>query len=331
MLSGAWLVRTVDKPGPGTEVSPMARWSTLAALCALIACGGTGEDTAATSGPQTATGTGTGTGTPNGLRGTDEAHITLMALAPQAFVGAQNLLSGVFSEADRGWVNLAQCLTRPGTYCTQEFPVDPGTWVPISEYDPNIGSAIVTRDLGDSLSLGPFVAEAQWDPERNLGYYLSDLGIPSSIPTELGLRIDGGGDWPAYEGTADIEMAAPMVVFEPDPRTTHTFHSALPVPIRWQPGGAGDVYLAVVTSRESRLYHLEDTGEFDLSFADFEMWDYAPVTLAVGRWTFGEVELDGNRVTLQVQSDQYIHGEFRDVEGRTELFPAASCDDLDAM
>ncbi len=297
----------------------------------LSACTSSSDDTASVEPGDGAVGTSEpGTTLPTGPRGTDEGHVTLMALAPQAQLGAQNLLAGVFTEADRGWLNLAQCLTRPSTYCVQEYPVDPGTWVPISTYDDQIGDAILTRDLGPTLQLGPFTAEATWDADRNLGYYLTDLGMPSSIPETLGLTL-GGGDWPAYSGESDIEMASPMVVYEPDPRSGHTFHSANPVPLRWEPGGVGDVYLAVVTPNDSRLFHLEDTGAYDLDFADFDLWDYSPVTLALGRWTFGEVEIEGNRVTLQVQSDQYIHGEFRDVEGREELRPAANCEEAEVM
>jgi hypothetical protein len=49
------------------------------------------------------------------------------------------------------------------------------------------------------------------------------------------------------------------------------------------------------------------------------------VRLGLGRWSTETLDIDGNELTLQIQSDQWLHGVHRDVGGRTELMPADNC------
>lgn len=264
--------------------------------------------------------------TPEDPVGSDRGHITLLTLPEQADVPAQNLLAAVFVEADRGWDNLAQCLARPGTYCTQDLPTAPGDWVPIEAYQESIPKSLLTRNVGEFVELGPFRAAHMTDEGHGLDIYFEELGEVDDVPESLSLRIPGGS-WPEVDLPQAITMPTPMRVLEPDPLQAHYFHNAHPVTFSWEPGGTGEVYLAMVSYTTSRLYLLEDTGSFELDLASLGLFDFEAVTFALGRWTESEIPTPGGLISLTVQSDQYLHGYNREIGDRLELLPPDTCAD----
>ena len=295
-------------------------------LLVLLTALGCGGDTEATDTDGTVGSVLTTSSTTNAFAGADKGHVTLLSLPAQADNDSQNVLAAVFVEADRGWDNLAQCLARPGTYCAQDIPVEEETWVPLDTFREEIPQSLQTRFVGERVSLGPFDAEYLEDSTTGIGYYFQDLGLPQNIGDSLSLRIPGD-DWAAVEIEGALEMPTPMVVTSPDPLTKHYFHDARPVALRWEPGERGSVYLAVVTTTESRLYLLEDDGAFDIYLDELGLFDFEGVTLALGRWSEAILETPSGTVTARVQSDQYLFGFHREVGDRTELIPPDRCQD----
>ena len=258
--------------------------------------------------------------------GSDRGHVTLLTLPEQVGVPAQNLLAGVFVEADRGWDNLAQCLSRPGTYCAQNFPTAIDDWEPLDAYQESIPQSLLTRAVGSFIELGPFRAEYLLDEEQGLDIYFQDLGEVKDVPESLSLHIPGGV-WPEIELEQVVTMPSPMRVLEPDPLQAHYFHNAHPVTFRWVPGEQGDVYLAMVSFTTSRLYRLEDDGEFELDLAALGLFDFEAVTFALGRWSRVEVPTPGGTLHVTVQSDQYLHGYNREIGDRTKILAPDTCDE----
>ncbi|MBA2319699.1 MAG: hypothetical protein H0V89_00980, partial [Deltaproteobacteria bacterium] len=73
---------------------------------------------------------------------------------------------------------------------------------------------------------------------------------------------------------------------------------------RWTPGGAGDPYLRIVTDDFTRVYKLEDDGEYELDYDALGLGPAERPDLAVGRWSVEEVDVNGNTLTMVGMTEQ---------------------------
>lgn len=247
--------------------------------------------------------------------GDDEASVVLVVQQPNALdAEGSTTLTAVFAEDARGWIDLTECFT---SYCTNQLPGSLGEFVTVQGPDGTLQQDLLTRNQGKEVTLGEFGAERQanddfvyyfggWDKAKNLGNQ------------PMGFGFDGPS-WGRYAGTDDIRPPTPMVVESPVPLESHEFVSSDVIPLLWEPGSRGDVFLLVTTPAERRLYWLEDTGSYDLDLRAMGLVDQAPVTLDLGRWSRDGVDLDGNVATLTVKSNQRLDGVWRDIGARSPI------------
>jgi hypothetical protein len=247
----------------------------------------------------------------------DEGSLIAIAWQRSVFQDPETHLLGVFVETRRGTLNLAQCLGSHVPFCVEELPEEPGAWVDAPARSVELVPELTSREVGSPIALGPWQAEYRFDSEKGLGSYYSstdDIELPEGA---LGLSLDGA--WGPYAGTTDIEAPAPITVTNPDPTVQEDFVSTAPVALRWDSGGEGEVYLLVSSPVGQRLYLLEDTGEYDLDLNPLGLTDGDRVNLLLGRWTRSTVDHDGHEIEVQIQSNQPLHGVWRDVGVRAEF------------
>lgn len=260
---------------------------------------------------------------PNG--NDDEASLALFLWPPRYGTPQPTVaFGGVFVETRRGFVNLAQCVAFPDTYCAKELPDDADNWVDVFSFDEDLLDELLARDIGPSVTLGSYEAsklrvgalEVYFDPAAG--------GLPTA-----GAGLDlafGPGEWGTVAIEDAIQVPTPLEITSPETFTWHTFTDTAPVPFRWTPGGTGEVYLSILAAGNRRLYLLEDDGSFDLDLGGLGLFDAEEISIALSRWTTANVDIDGHELALQVQYDQWFYGAYRDLTG-TELVPADTCQD----
>jgi len=287
----------------------------------VVACNGNGDGVA----PPVETGTST-PGAHVTVRD-DEASVLVLSQQPsQPDPTPSTLFLGVFAESRRNVLNLAQCLASDPSFCVEELPRNAGDSVVATPFDPSIRDQMLTRDVGHKITLGDWTAKYTSDPTTGLGYYFAtepDVDLPNG---PLGLHIPGG-DWAEYTGTDDLKAPIPMHVTSPDPKDVTDFFSNAPIHLEWRPGNqgdsGGDVFLLSITPAEERLYKLDDTGSYDLDLSKLHLKDGDSIELLLGRWSVTELNLDGNSVDMEIQSNQVLVGTWRTIGSRdpfTDLY-----------
>ncbi|MCA9492650.1 MAG: hypothetical protein KC621_22105, partial [Myxococcales bacterium] len=248
----------------------------------------------------------------------DQGSLVVSAFLPWADVEQPStLMTGVFVESRRNWINLAQCVSMPQAWCMSTEPKGPYDSIEVQDYDPSLIDDLATRYVGTEVALGPLVAPAARIEEQDKDYYFQGWDS-ADLPTgELGLHLSG--EWGPYDGTADVIAPDPMVVTGLDPMTINEIYDSGPMHLTWEPGTNGDVYLLVDTPVERRLWRLDDTGSFDLDLAPYQLPDRTRVDLMLMRWGRGFVDHSGDEVDVIVQSIQPIRGLWRSIGGRAEL------------
>lgn len=232
---------------------------------------------------------------------------------------AELVLLGMFVESRQNLINLAQCLGSAVSFCAEDLPDEPGEYVDVFAFDEQIVEDLDSREVGSTVTLGPWSSNYGFDSARDLGFYLG-VDADNSMPTgPLGVTL--GGDWGEYEGTDDISAPTAIAVSSPDPMDLVDFFDTTPIALQWEPGESGDIYLYVQAAEERRLYLLEDSGSFDLDLSALDLVEGDSVNLILGRWTRSTVDHDGHEVELQIQSNQPIHGIWRSI-GEREPFEA---------
>lgn len=239
--------------------------------------------------------------------------------APQGAVD----LRAVFVETRRDIFNLAECMAnQQDAICFDDLPTTLDSYIKLSKQPQTLWDEIQTRDIGPGVELGPYRAKA-----RNYDDVRVYFALSAGDPPEPGERLDlaiGPGEWgERFIGPEVLTAPDEMVVTSPDVTRRHTFPGSDAIPLRWEPG-EGEVYLTLLSTMESRLYRLEDDGAFDLDLAPLNLWDGGEVRLALSRITTERIDVDGHTITAMIRRDQWIVGDYRDVDG-VELVPADTC------
>ncbi|MEZ4236060.1 MAG: hypothetical protein R3F59_07845 [Myxococcota bacterium] len=254
--------------------------------------------------------------TTTGPRGDDEGSLVLQAWQPAFGDDAQTVFLGVFAASRLGVLNLAQCLGPEG-FCADALPEAPGDSVVVTAIDDTFREQLETVQAGNEIRLGPWSAMYSYDSDTGVGYYFqTETG--ASLPSEpVGVTL--GGYWGAYVGEPDIPVPSAIEVTSPDPMRQVDLYDSAPLDLQWVPGGEGTPYLVVVTNRESRVFLLEDDGQESIDLTPLNLADGAFVEMTVGRWTVTPVDVRGNDLNVQIQSNQRIHAVWRATGPRSEL------------
>ncbi len=263
----------------------------------------------------------------------EEGHVALIQRSRRAGnLPADTTLVAVFADSLRGWINLPMCLaqSQSETFCAQTLPTAEDTWVGVDDYDDEILDQLFTRYVGDTLTLGPWSAPWFFDAAAELGsYYAAVDPLLAGGPLDLAWE---GSDWESFSSPSALTLPVPMVVTSPDPLVFHAFTDQAPIEFVWEPSGSGIVVLAVSTWVADRLYLLADDGQYTLDLSDFGIDDGETIDLMIGRWnTETLITDDGHTVQFNGQSDQWIYGSYKELDGRTEVFPADTCTDVPAV
>lgn len=267
----------------------------------------------------------TDTDVPGPVR-SDEGSFVVLSWLPSAVAAApETVILGMFAENRRGILNLAQCVGSAASFCVTDLPENPGDSVPVESLDPSLLGELNTRDVGETVSLGDWTAEYRFDSATDAGFYFGAENNVDLPGRKLGLTL--GGEWGPYAGTDDISAPTPMVLTSHDPMVQNEFFDAEPIPLRWEPGTKGEVYLEASTPLEQRLYKLDDDGEYDLDLSALGLAADDDVTLLLGRWSIETVDHDGHEVNVQIQSNQRLVGTWRTIGSRSELDPYDECAD----
>jgi hypothetical protein len=219
----------------------------------------------------------------------DDGSVVLAIQNPSALDPAGSTsFTALFVESDRGWLNLVECFT---SFCASQLPAGPGDSVLVNGIDTTLRDDLVSRDVGDEVTLGPATARKQQDG-RFVYYSTVETRALDFGSRPMGLSF--GGEWPEYSGVDDVVPPTPMVALLPSTSEVFELFSSDLLRLEWEPGSRGEVYLLVTTPVERRLYQLEDTGSYDLDLRGLGLPDDAPVTLDLGRWSQGGVDAGGN-------------------------------------
>jgi hypothetical protein len=244
----------------------------------------------------------------------DDGSVVLTIQNPSALDPAGSTsFTALFVESDRGWVNLVECFTW---FCASQLPAGPGDSVLVNGIDTTLRDDLVSRDVGEEVTLGPATARKQEDG-RFVYYSTVETRALDFGSRPIGLSF--GGEWPEYAGVDDIVPPTPMVATQPSTTEVFELFSSDLVHLEWEPGTRGEVYLLVTTPVERRLYQLEDTGSHDLDLRGLGLPDDAPVTLDLGRWSQGGVDAGGNVATLFVKSNQRFEAVWKNIGSRRPL------------
>ncbi len=253
-----------------------------------------------------------------------EGSVVMLIQHPDAMVNSSRVsVAAVFAESRRGYTNLAQCISARETWCAPSLPEVEDDYVPIEIFADPISANLSTANVGDTIALGDYTIP-RTEAEGHDIYFANDLfsqGFPSGA---LDLSFSGGS-WGDFTGTAVQSTPGPLVVSSPDPARETGFVAGRPIELRWNGGGNGQVYLAVLTPVERRLYLLADDGEFDLDLAGWQLNGGDAIDLAMGRWTTGTIDQEGNDIQIEVHDEQWLFGTYRDLAGRTEIVAENNC------
>lgn len=282
-------------------------------LAGVLGCDGNGNTQ-----PPVDTDSGVTDTDPPGPDRTDEGSVVVLSSQPSVVDDQPHtVLFGMFVETAHGVVNLAECVGAAGGFCTEGLPVNPGDSVVVTDLDPAFLGSLASRDVGSEIRLGPWVGAYGFDSASGLGFYygtVSDAVVPSG---PMGLTLSGV--WGPYSGTNDVIAPTPIEVTNPDPMRAAEFSDAAPVFLEWTPGADGSVFLLLDTPNERSLTLLDDDGSESVDLSPFGLTDGDVVDITLGRWGLGEVDHDGHTVSIEVQSNQVIHGTFRTIGPRDEF------------
>lgn len=249
----------------------------------------------------------------------DQGSLVVVQTQGSVAAGPNTLFAGMFVETSRGWENLAQCVAAADSFCIDQWP-SPDDWVPVQPFAPAILADLYSRDVGDTVTLGPWSAAYTFDADVGLGFYFQSYNAATPATGPLGVGFSAG-EWGDYAGSADITPPTPIEITSHDPDRNSDFYDSEPIPLRWTPAAAGEVFLVVDTFAEKRLYALQDDGAHDLDLSGMGLGDGARVGLTLGRWSRATVDVDGHQLEVQIQSNQPIPGIWREIGTRSELIP----------
>jgi hypothetical protein len=262
--------------------------------------------------------------------GDDEGSLVVLSWLPSAGRAplvakgdARTVMLGMFARSREGIVNLAQCVGSSESFCAEALPAAPGDSVVVTEMDPLILEDLRTVYVGEEVRLGPW--SAPYESDSGVGYYRS-TEPGAALPTEpVALTLDG--EWAPYASEPVIPVPTPIEVTSPDPALEFDLHDSAPLDLRWVPAptgatgaaDAGAVYLAVSTTREERLFLLEDDGQEWIDLSPLGLAEGAAVDMILGRWTVTPIDHRGHDLQLQIQSNQQLFGTWRTTGPRVEL------------
>ncbi len=249
----------------------------------------------------------------------DEGSLIVMQFLPHLDVlESETVVSGMFASTRDGWVNLAQCVSRQDMFCADAWPAQPGDSVPVAFFEASILETLETREVGEILTFGPWTADYVLDSSNGLGFYFRSYDFATAAQGELDLEF-GPGAWGNVSESVVLSAPTPMAVTSHDPMVSHLFPSQDPISLRWEPGQSGEVYVLVRATSGAWLYRLDDTGSFDLEIESLGLTDGETLDLVVGRWAVADVDVSGRQLNTQVQINQWLRGEYRDIAARVEL------------
>jgi hypothetical protein len=259
-------------------------------------------------------------------RGEAAAVALLQRAARAGNLPADTTVVGLFTDSLRGFVNLPMCVGQQlsQTFCAESLPTADDTWVVVQDFDDSLLDQVFTRRVGDEITVGPWQVPWFFDSDAEFGSYYGAVDA-TLVDGPLDIAWEGG-DWDAFNDADVLPLPPPMVVTEPDPLAWHAFTDQGPVELAWEPSDVGFVVLAVSTWVEDRLYLLEDDGAYSLDLSELGLTDGEAVDLMLGRWNMVSLTTpEGHDVTFSAQSDQWIFGSWRALDGRTEIVPADAC------
>jgi hypothetical protein len=250
----------------------------------------------------------------------DEASV--IALSNLPWLGdpqGGTLFLGMFVETRRSVLNLAQCVASSSSFCVEQIPLAPGSSVVATSFDPSLLDDLATRNVGSPLTLGDWSADYVRDRNSGLGYYYSFVSNTKLPDGPVGLSFPGD-DWDGHDGADELAPPTKMNVLSPDPMVDTDFFSNAPIHLEWEPGDSGGVYLYAKTPVAQTLYYLEDTGSYDLDLHALHLSNGDQVDLILGRWAVTNLDLDGNSVNVEIQSNQSLRGTWRTIGSRDDFY-----------
>jgi hypothetical protein len=231
-------------------------------------------------------------------------------------------IGAVFHEIDADFPrNHAKCRTLGGG-CVQTWPgqVDVLVEVPPASglgYSPAQHPGV---DVGDPISVAG--VELGHDPGLLQAHGLIAYRAPQVYPAPLGragLRFDGA--WGVYDGVDDVALPQGFAPSSPRGFTHDPLSPNQAFPIRWEPGGEGDVYLEVSTLQGDRHWFalLEDDGVYDLIFDELGLHvDLSYLHVGVGRQRPGTVPVNDRSLQTLTQSITWYDLVYLDKSERTQ-------------
>lgn len=299
------------------------------ALLVLAACGASDKDVEE---PPAATDGVTDTGTPDTLPTTTDTAF------PPADVGSMMLvedgrglgLFAMFVNQQPGFENLAYCAIT-NTVCLSGFP-DPANielpvpFAPDTRFDPVFSQYSY---VGDTVSLGPYVADLYFNAETGLAFYYADLDDIGPVLGPVGVSF--GVQWGDYDGEEDLVLREPLEIVTPRAGSMLRTVNASTILVEWVPElGGGDLHLFASTGEPTFLavqWLVEDDGYFEVPIDDVMAGGIDPDTISFSlqRWNTGQVKHRGNTLDLVQISKIEFSSEYDYVGSRTRIEPSDNC------
>lgn len=229
---------------------------------------------------------------------------------------------GLFVASAPNYLDLARCVIEEGP-CLPRTLGNEGPPVRVPTGPTLDRAALDTRFLGDEVRLGPFVLPYREDAETGLGFYAT----VSTAEVTGWVGASWTGQWPAYEGSADLFVPAHLVL------STQSLGplTDLPVPVEWIPAGADSVTVSVQAEGSDLLvYTVDDDGFFEVD--PFEVATelglteaVEPLTITVTRWSRATDIQHGNVIEYVSSSEDRLTAELLQVGTRTRADGSDEC------
>ncbi len=237
-------------------------------------------------------------------------------------------LYAMFVNQHPGYENLAYCAVTD-TVCLNGFPPDTDLGYPFDaalRFDPLFSQY---RYVGDTITLGPYVADLYYDSERGLAFYYADLDSYDPLLGPVGVSF--GAQWGEYEGTSDLVLREPLEIVVPRENGMLRATNASTISVEWIPAEGEDEIHLFATTGDPFFYAvqwtLEDDGYFEVPVDEILLGGIDPdlIHFTLQRWNTGTVNFRGHTLELVQLSDVEFQSAYDYVGSRAEVVPADNC------